>query len=169
MDTISNHEAQTKLAKGTSVIIDVREPKEYEDRHIPGALNFPSTKYNKEVFTEFDAKQICLVCESGGRAKQIGKKLANDGFTDIAILEQHMQAIPRIYTTKGWTVDRQFRMTLGVLLAIFLTLYFLNIPYAFIIPLILCVGLIFTSIIDRCYMRMGIAALPWNRGKSMPK
>ncbi len=169
MDTISNHEAQTKLAKGTSVIIDVREPKEYEDRHIPGALNFPSTKYDKELFAEFDAKQICLVCESGGRAKQIGKKLVNDGFTDIAILEQHMQAIPRIYTTKGWTVDRQFRMTLGVLLAIFLTLYFLNIPYAFIIPLILCVGLIFTSIIDRCYMRMGIAALPWNRGKSMPK
>lgn len=169
MDTINNHTAQTELSRGTAVIIDVREPMEYEDRHIPGALNFPSTKYNKDDFQSFDGKQICLVCESGSRAKQVGKKLENDGFTNIAILEQHMQAIPRIRTTKGWTIDRQFRMTLGVLLAIFLTLYFLDIPYAFIIPLILCTGLIFTSIIDRCYMRMGIAALPWNRGKSMPK
>ena len=169
MKSISNHLAQTELSQGTSVIIDVREPSEYSDVHIPGAVNLPSTKYHKDTYTHYSNKRIYLVCQSGGRAKQIGKKLNLDGFEQVFILEDHMESVPRIYTTKGWTVDRQFRMTLGALLAIFLTLTFLEIPYAFIIPLILCSGLIITSIIDRCYMRMGIAMLPWNKGKAVPK
>lgn len=67
---------------------------------------------------------------------------------------------------KGWSIDRQFRITLGILLAIALTLYALGYEYGLIIPMILCVGLIFTSIIDRCYMRMAIARMPWNRNRS---
>lgn len=169
METIGNHIAQTELSEGTSVIIDVREPSEYNDRHVPGALNYPSTKYDKADFVQFEGKKICLICQSGSRAKQVGKKLETDGFVSVFVVEQHMESIPRIYTSKGWTVDRQFRMTLGVLLAIFLVMYFLEIPYSFIIPLILCSGLIITSIIDRCYMRMGIAMLPWNKGKAVPK
>lgn len=169
METISNHKAQTELSNGISVIIDVREPSEYNDQHIPGALNFPSTKYRKDDYTEFENKNICLVCQSGGRAKQIEKKLRQDGFSNLYILQQQMESIPRIYTTKGWTVDRQFRMTLGVALAVFLLLNYFGIQLAVIIPVILSLGLIITSIIDRCYMRMGIAMLPWNRGKSVPK
>ncbi len=169
METISNHKAQTELSNGASVIIDVREPSEYTEQHIPGAVNLPSTNYNKDQYTEFQDQKICLVCQSGNRAKQIEKKLNQDGFSNVFILELQMEAIPRIYTTKGWTVDRQFRMTLGTLLAIYLILHFFNIKYAFLIPLVLCSGLIFTSIIDRCYMRMGIAMLPWNRGKTVPK
>lgn len=169
MKTISNHTALTELSEGTAVIIDVREPSEYIDRHIPGAKNYPSTKYDKDQYAGFTDKKIYLVCQSGGRAKQVGKKLESDGFLHVYILEEQMASIPRIYTRIGWTVDRQFRMTLGILLAIFLLMHFLKIPYAFIIPLILCSGLIITSIIDRCYMRMGIAMLPWNKGKAVPK
>lgn len=169
METISNHKAQTELSKGTSVIIDVREPSEYNEQHILGAVNLPSTRYDKNQYSEFENKKICLVCQSGSRVKQIEKKLKQDGFSNLYILQQQMESIPRIDTTKGWTVDRQFRMTIGVLLGIYLILYFLNIPLAFIIPLILCSGLIITSLIDRCYMRIGIAKLPWNRGKSVPK
>jgi hypothetical protein len=58
-------------------------------------------------------------------------------------------------------------MTLGVLLAIFLGGDFLSIQWLIAIPIILATGLIFTSLIDRCYMRMGIALLPWNRGKKV--
>ena len=169
METINNHTAQAELSEGTSVIIDVREPAEYKDRHIPGALNQPSSKYSKDQYSQFDGKKIYLVCQSGKRAKQIGKKLQADGLSEVFVLEQHMESIPRAYTNKGWTVDRQFRMTLGALLATFLVLFLFEVPYAFIIPLILCSGLIITSIIDRCYMRIGIAMLPWNKGKAVPK
>lgn len=169
MEIISNHKAQTELTNGTSVIVDVREPSEYNDQHIPGAVNIPSTRYNKDQYAEFDDKKICLVCQSGNRVKQIEKKLRQDGFSNIYTLELQMEAIPKVYQTKGWTVDRQFRMTIGSLLAIYLILTYFIIPFAFLIPLVLCSGLIVTSIIDRCYMRMGIAMLPWNKGKVVPK
>ncbi len=169
MEIISNHKAQTELLNGTSVIIDVREPSEYYDQHIPGAVNIPSTQYDKDQYTEYADKKICLVCQSGNRVNQIEKKLKRDGFSNIYTLELQMGVIPKSYKTKGWTVDRQFRMTIGALLAIYLTLDYFNIQFVFLIPLVLCSGLIMTSIIDRCYMRMGIAMLPWNKGKVVPK
>ena len=57
-------------------------------------------------------------------------------------------------------------MTIGVLLTIFLLGYFLGeAKWVVFIPIILATGLVVTSIIDRCYMRMGIAMLPWNKNK----
>ena len=162
---ISNHQALTECIEGTAAIIDVREPAEYGDLHIPGAINIPSTQYESEHFSGYAQKNIYLVCQSGRRANQVRNQLIEDGFQNVFILETQMQHIRNGKKTKGWTVDRQFRMTLGILLALFLVLHFLDVKNGIIIPIILASGLIFTSIIDRCYMRMGIAMLPWNRGK----
>jgi hypothetical protein len=65
---------------------------------------------------------------------------------------------------KLWTIDRQFRMALGLLVAIGLLGKIVLSDWFLIIPSIICVGLIFTSIIDRCYFRLFIASLPWNKG-----
>lgn len=54
-------------------------------------------------------------------------------------------------------------MTLGLLLLLFLLGHFLGFALAIIIPIILGAGLTITAIIDRCYLRIGIARLPWNR------
>lgn len=165
MKTINNHIAQTEFIAGKAIIVDVREPAEFKEKHIPGALNLPSTNYDKNHYSGFRDINIYLVCESGKRASQIQNKLANDGFANTKLLETQMQNVQKTKEVKGWSVDRQFRMTLGMLLAIFLILHFAGIKYGIIIPIILSTGLIITSIIDRCYMRMGIAMLPWNREK----
>lgn len=165
MDRISNHEAQSQLINKTAVIIDVREPGEFIEYHIPGALNIPSSNYQKSFFSSFENINIYLVCQSGNRATGVGSQLIADGFSKVKILENHMDSIQQPVQIKGWSIDRQFRMTLGLLLAIFLILYSFGINNALVIPIILCVGLIFTSIIDRCYMRMGIARLPWNKNR----
>lgn len=167
MKTISNHQAQTELLKGSAVIIDVREPSEFREKHIPGAINLPSTRFNSTHFSGFTDLNIHLICESGNRANQIRSKLAAEGFHNLYIMETQMQYIDNFQNTSGWTVDRQFRLTLGVLIALFLVLYAWGQKLGLIIPIILASGLIFTSIIDRCYMRMGIAMLPWNRGKKV--
>lgn len=165
MRIVNNHQAQTELVNGTAVIIDVREPAEYKHNHIPGALNLPFTKYEKDRFMLFENHKIYLVCESGKRAAKIKGKLNDDGFSAVAVLETQMQDIKPQTTNKGWSVDRQFRFTLGILLFIFLSLYFSGIQQGIVIPIILATGLTITAIIDRCYMRMGIAMLPWNRNK----
>ncbi|PHR94723.1 MAG: hypothetical protein COA80_12275 [Leeuwenhoekiella sp.] len=166
MEHISNHQAQTKVQKGAAVIIDVRETGEFREQHIHGAINIPSTAYKPEHYGAFSDLKICLVCQSGQRSKKIHDLLKKDGFTNLAILETQMENYHDPAKVKGWSIDRQFRITLGILLAIALTLYALGYEYGLIIPVILCVGLIFTSIIDRCYMRMAIARMPWNRNRS---
>ncbi|MCP9768463.1 hypothetical protein EGI22_11110 [Lacihabitans sp. LS3-19] len=166
MKIISNESAYSAFLKGDAVIIDVREQAEFKDSHLPGAINFPFTKYQKAYFEPFNDKQICLICQSGRRAKAILEKLKEDGFSNLAIMEKQMENVSEHKQSHGWTIDRQFRMTLGTLMLIFLLGYFNASEYFIIIPIILCTGLIFTSIIDRCYMRMGIALLPWNRGKN---
>ena len=168
MNRINNHKAQLELLEGSAVIIDVREPSEYKEHHIPGALNIPSTKFNKEHFGAFKDQKTCLVCQSGQRATMVGNKLQKEGFNNIFLLDIQMEDIPKLISTKGWSVDRQFRFLIGLLLAIFIILYFSNITYGVIIPIILSSGLLITAIIDKCYLRMGIAMLPWNKGKIVP-
>jgi rhodanese-related sulfurtransferase len=166
MKFINNHKAQEAFVRGNAIIIDVREPAEFREKHIPGALNLPSTKFNIEHYTPFQSITICLVCESGNRAGQIAEKLKNNHFDNVLLLETQMQSYSTVENnTKGWTIDRQFRMTLGLLLAVFLFFNALGITGFIVIPIILCVGLIFTALINQCYMRQGIAMLPWNKGK----
>lgn len=166
MKTISYYNAQVEFIAGTAVIIDVREHAEYMDFHLPGAINQPSTQFDASFYSNFHDQKICLICESGKRASQVLNKLEKEGISSVAVLETHMQDLRQNEAGNGWTVDRQFRMTLGLLLATFLVLYYFEVSFAVIIPTILASGLIITSIIDRCYMRMGIAMLPWNRNKS---
>jgi rhodanese-related sulfurtransferase len=168
MKTINNHSAQTAVLSGRAVIVDVREPAEFHENHIPGAINLPSTTFDKNHYSAFSNLQICLICESGKRAEKIGRKLQAEGFENISLLDKQMQHITKLIDESGWTIDRQFRMTLGILIALFLTLHFFSFKWSIIIPAILCIGLIFTSLIDRCYMRIGIAMLPWNKGKKIP-
>ena len=169
MNIINNHQAQTERIEGISVIVDVREFKEYQDNHIPGAINIPSTKYKKHDYLPFQGLKICLVCMSGNRSKQIHDKLTHDGFERVEVLEFQMQDIQTLEKNKGWTVDRQFRIVLGILLAVYLMFQYIGFEYGIIIPVILSAGLIITSIIDRCYMKMGIALLPWNTEKKASK
>lgn len=166
MNIIGNAQANTELEIGALVIIDVREPAEYREGHIHGAINFPSTKYNRDHYSGFQKMKIALVCQSGSRAKTIGKNLLNDGFNQVFLLETQMQDIKNTKATKGWSIDRQFRFTLGVLLLLYLSLRNFT-GYMIIIPVILGFGLTITALIDRCYMRMGIAMLPWNKGKKV--
>jgi len=152
------------------VLIDVREPLEFKEIHIPGALNFPSSTYSSVLYQQYEDKSIVIVCQNGSRSQKIAEKLLSDGFKKVFILDKQMANLTNdaFHKTinKGWTVDRQFRMTLGVLLVTFLLGFHFVSPYFMVIPAILATGLVFTSIIDRCYMRMAIAQLPWNKGKT---
>jgi rhodanese-related sulfurtransferase len=149
------------------IIVDVREPKEFSDFHLMGSINIPSTKFDLTKFEEHKNKNIGLICQSGNRAKAVQAKLLDAGYDHVFVMEKQMENLSAFakQSNSGWSVDRQFRMTLGVLLAIFLIGHFLSIGWLIFIPIVLATGLIFTSLIDKCYMRMGIAMLPWNRGK----
>ena len=74
-----------------------------------------------------------------------------------------MEQIATEATSELWSVDRQFRFVLGIFIALYLIGFHWMSALFSIIPVILCLGLIITAIIDKCYLRVGIAMLPWNR------
>ena len=169
MPTIAAKTALAMVPNDQAVIVDVREPAEFRDGHLPTAINLPSTKFQVERYHDFGDRAICLSCQTGRCAGRVADKLKQNGISNVFLLEQQMAALADAGvgvdgTNAGWSIDRQFRMALGLLLAIFLMGYTLWSTAFLIIPVILCLGLINAAITDKCYLRMGIAMLAWNRG-----
>ena len=67
------------------IILDVRTPEEFAERHIPRAINIPNETISTEEIPELpDKDQLILVyCRSGNRSKQASEKLAALGYTNI--------------------------------------------------------------------------------------
>lgn len=67
------------------IILDVRTPQEFYERHIPGAINIPNETIDKNEITDLpDKEQLILVyCRSGNRSKQASEKLVKLGYTNI--------------------------------------------------------------------------------------
>ena len=83
---ISMDEAITMMEKESGyIILDVRTPEEFADKHIPGAVNIPNETIGAEKIPELpDKDQLILVyCRSGNRSKQASEKLAALGYTNV--------------------------------------------------------------------------------------
>ena len=83
---ISMDEAVTMMEEESGyIILDVRTPEEFRERHIPNAINIPNETIGSEDIQELpDKDQLILVyCRSGNRSKQASGKLAELGYTNI--------------------------------------------------------------------------------------
>ena len=83
---ISMDEAITMMEEESGyIILDVRTPEEFADKHIPGAVNVPNETIGEEKIPELpDKDQLILVyCRSGNRSKQASEKLAALGYTNV--------------------------------------------------------------------------------------
>lgn len=83
---ISTKEAVTMMEDETDyIILDVRTREEYEEKHLPEAVNIPNESIGSEEISEFPDKDqlIFVYCRSGNRSKQASEKLADLGYTNI--------------------------------------------------------------------------------------
>ena len=67
------------------IILDVRTPEEFAEKHIPGAINVANETIGTDEIPELpDKDQLILVyCRSGNRSKQASEKLAALDYTNI--------------------------------------------------------------------------------------
>ena len=67
------------------IILDVRTVAEYNEKHIPGAINIPNEAIGTDAIPELpDKDQLILVyCRSGNRSKQASEKLVQLGYTNV--------------------------------------------------------------------------------------
>ena len=83
---INMDEAITMMEEESGyIILDVRTPEEFADKHIPGAVNIPNETIGTAEIPELPNKdQLILVyCRSGNRSKQASEKLVALGYTNI--------------------------------------------------------------------------------------
>jgi len=83
---ISQEEAANIMAEETGfIVLDVRTQEEYDEAHIPGAVNIANETIGTDEIPELpDKDQVLLVyCRSGRRSKEASEKLAALGYTHV--------------------------------------------------------------------------------------
>ena len=67
------------------IILDVRTAAEFNEKHIPNAINIPNETIGTDAIPELpDKDQLILVyCRSGNRSKQASEKLVKLGYTNV--------------------------------------------------------------------------------------
>ena len=67
------------------VILDVRTPEEFAEKHIPNAINVPNENIGTDEISQLpDKDQLIMVyCRSGRRSKEAAEKLTVLGYTNI--------------------------------------------------------------------------------------
>lgn len=86
VNSLNPDEAKAFIAARPSTdyqLLDVRQPKEYESEHLPGARLIP-LKQLPEGLTALDRKKSLLVyCAVGGRSRAAAQFLVGQGFEDV--------------------------------------------------------------------------------------
>jgi rhodanese-related sulfurtransferase len=86
---ITETDAETARARlvGSATVIDVREPAEHTEGHIPGAVNIPrgvlEFKVGDHPALADPAATILVYCKSGGRAALATRALQRMGFSGV--------------------------------------------------------------------------------------
>ena len=83
---ISQEEAREMMDTQEVLVLDVREPDEYDSGHIPDAVLLPVGTITEdtaaEIIPEKDAT-VLVYCRSGNRSKTAAQALADLGYTHI--------------------------------------------------------------------------------------
>lgn len=89
-ENITTDEAKSMMTKKEVDILDVRTPEEYQEGHIPKAVNLPLQDLENQVSTLDKNKTYVIVCRSGNRSGQASEILVSKGFSQIYNMEGGM-------------------------------------------------------------------------------
>lgn len=157
-------------AGGGPRMLDVRTAAEFETAHIPGAYNVPLDllrEHRAELRAHLD-EDIVLVCQSGARAGQAERSLAEAGLPNVKVLNGGMLAWQGIdgQVNRGnprWSLERQIRLLAGGIVALSVVGSLL-LPGLQWIAALVGTGLAVAALTNTCAMGMLLAKLPYNRG-----
>src|SRR3954463_11453128 len=85
---VDTAQAEELRAQPGAVVLDVREPDEYEQGAIPGAIHIPRGHLESQVEGKIPARAGTLIvhCASGFRSAFAAKTLQDLGYQDVASL-----------------------------------------------------------------------------------
>ncbi|OGX61056.1 MAG: sulfurtransferase [Paenibacillus sp. RIFOXYA1_FULL_44_5] len=89
LKTLSSADFQKEIQEKSTdkLVVDVREPQEYQTGYIPGAKNVPLSQLSQRLDQLPKENQLYLYCRSGSRSKQAARILSKNGYTSLAHLQ----------------------------------------------------------------------------------
>ncbi|MDP5170787.1 MAG: rhodanese-like domain-containing protein [Bacteroidia bacterium] len=98
MQDITVQELKERMDAGTApIMIDVREPFEWDMNHLDGVQKISMGDIPAKVsdLADWKDKELVIVCRSGGRSGRISEFLRQEGFSNIRNLTGGMLAWKR--------------------------------------------------------------------------
>jgi rhodanese-related sulfurtransferase len=153
-------------------VIDVRTGGEFETAHIPGSYNVPldTLGEHREEIRRHVSETVVLVCQSGNRASQAERKLAEIGMSNVHVLEGGIAAWqagggPVNRGRQRWSLERQVRLVAGLIVLLAVTASAAVPPLKWLAGFV-GAGLTFAAVSNTCAMGTVLGKLSYNRGGS---
>jgi rhodanese-related sulfurtransferase len=152
---------------GSTFLLDVRSPFEYESEHLPESVNVPLDELPARAEEFRSKKGLTVICRSGKRAERAAHELAGKGITatimDGGLLAWRQSGLPVIEGKKRLSIERQVQLTVGLGLLTGVTLGVLVNPWFLIIPAFFGAGLTFAGLTGTCGLAVLLMNAPWNK------
>lgn len=86
---VNSTEATQLINRQNAVLLDVREPKEFEGGRLPAAIHIPLSQLpgRTNELSKLAARPVIAYCAIGRRSRMAGGALAKAGFKDIFSLQ----------------------------------------------------------------------------------
>jgi len=174
ISTFSPRGLASRIANGTVRVIDVRSAAEFRKERIPESENIPLNSLDNGVLDQLKASgkgiPLCITCQSGVRADKAAKKISKAGIENIYLLAGSLdnwthEGMPVDGPGgKGIPMDRQVRITIGILVLAGCCAYYFTKDIRWLCaPAFFGAGLIFSGLTGFCGLARILAILPWNR------
>lgn len=161
------------IANGESVVVlDVREPGEFEWCHIPESQNLPLTKLEKGNASLPEAEMIVLCCQSGVRAARARELLRSQLNSEIRVLDGGLRGWKKsglpAAEKKGapLPINRQVQIAAGSFIVAGILLGSLVNPRFYLLSAFVGCGLIFAGITGTCALASLLLKFPYNQPRS---
>lgn len=96
--TPQQYQQQFVQNKQKHLLLDVRQPDEFKNGHIPGAKNISVQTLEQRLNEVPKAQPIVLYCRSGNRTKMAAQVLGKAGYTQVydlgGIMQWQAQGLP---------------------------------------------------------------------------
>lgn len=166
---ISPQELQQWLDNDEAILLDVREPDEFQAERIPRAINIPLSSVQKDSLPPHPDHKLVVHCQSGSRSSEAAKKISeadkdrkiwNLEGGIIAWKEANCKTI--VVEKDHMALNRQVQIAVGgtVLIASILG-YFLHPAWLFISGFF-GAGLLNAGLTGWCGMAKMLSKMPWN-------
>ncbi len=152
-------------------LLDVRTAAEFENAHIPGAVNIPLDQLKSrcgEIRSGLEGARLVVLCQSGPRSQQASTLLAKHGCSEAVVLKGGVNAWAGAEgeLEEGqpkWAMERQVRLAAGLIVLVGI-LGSLRLPKLRFLSGAVGGGLTFAAVTNTCAMSRVLGLLPYNRG-----